>query len=571
MSAQPLKGEVALVTGASRGIGAAIADELAAQGATVIGTATTDNGAQAIGERLAAQGGHGRTLNVTDGAAVEALIDEIAKQFGGVSILVNNAGITRDNLLMRMKEEDWQAILDTNLSSVFRTSKAVMRGMMKARKGRIINIASVIGVTGNAGQANYAAAKAGIIAFSKSLAKEIGSRGITVNVVAPGFIATDMTASLPEDAKAALVGQIALGRLGEPVVRSDERDGLVRAGPPRHPERRRRSARHRAIDPRRARAPVVPAGAVDRLRAGARIARRRAHRRMRPGQGAHGTREAHRQEHRRACPRHARRHGIRAYRMEPGMSEQTMKGAALSGEVALVTGASRGIGAAIADELASLGATVIGTATTDSGAQAIGERLAAHGGHGRMLNVTDGASIDALVDEIAKQFGGVSILVNNAGITRDNLLMRMKDDDWQAILDTNLSSVYRTSKAVMRGMMKARKGRIVNIASVIGVTGNAGQSNYAAAKAGIIAFSKSLAKEIGSRGITVNVVAPGFIATDMTRDLPEDAKQALVGQIALGRLGEPADIARAVAFLAGPAAAYITGETLHVNGGMYMP
>jgi len=243
----------------------------------------------------------------------------------------------------------------------------------------------------------------------------------------------------------------------------------------------------------------------------------------------------------------------------------------LSGEVALVTGASRGIGAAIADELAAQGATVIGTATTESGAAAIGERLAAKGGHGRMLNVTDGASIDALIDAIAKDFGGVSILVNNAGITRDNLLMRMKDEDWQAILDTNLSSVFRTSKAVMRGMMKARRGRIINIASVIGVTGNAGQSNYAAAKAGIIAFSKSLAKEIGSRGITVNVVAPGFIATDMTASLPEDAKSALVGQIALGRLGEPADIARAVAFLAGPSAAYITGETLHVNGGMYMP
>ena len=248
------------------------------------------------------------------------------------------------------------------------------------------------------------------------------------------------------------------------------------------------------------------------------------------------------------------------------MSEQVLKG-----EVALVTGASRGIGAAIANELASLGATVIGTATTESGAQAIGERLAANGGHGRMLNVNDGASIEALVDAIAKDFGPVSILVNNAGITRDNLLMRMKDEDWQAILDTNLSSVYRTSKAVMRGMMKARKGRIINIASVVGVTGNAGQANYAAAKAGIIAFSKSLAKEIGSRGITVNVVAPGFIATDMTKDLPEDAKAAMLGQIALGRLGEPADIARAVSFLAGPAAAYITGETLHVNGGMYMP
>lgn len=242
----------------------------------------------------------------------------------------------------------------------------------------------------------------------------------------------------------------------------------------------------------------------------------------------------------------------------------------LNGEIALVTGASRGIGAAIADLLASKGATVIGTATTESGAAAIGERLKPLGGHGRALDVTDGAAVEALVEAIAKEFGAVTILVNNAGITRDNLLMRMKDEDWNAILDTNLSSIFRTSKAVMRGMMKARKGRIVNIASVIGVRGNAGQANYAAAKAGIIGFSKSMAREIGSRNITVNVVAPGFIETDMTRDLPEEAKAKMLADIALGRLGSPRDIAEAVAFLAGPAAAYITGETLHVNGGMHM-
>ncbi|SMQ94489.1 3-oxoacyl-ACP reductase FabG [Xanthomonas fragariae] len=243
----------------------------------------------------------------------------------------------------------------------------------------------------------------------------------------------------------------------------------------------------------------------------------------------------------------------------------------LQGDVALVTGASRGIGAAIADTLAAQGATVIGTATSASGAAAIGERLAANGGHGRELNVTDAAAVDGLIDAIGKEFGAISILVNNAGITRDNLLVRMKDDDWQAIIDTNLTSVFRTSKAVMRGMMKARKGRIINIASVVGVTGNPGQTNYAAAKAGIIAFSKSLAKEIGSRGVTVNVVAPGFIDTDMTRALPEEAKTALLQQIALGHLGQPEDIADAVAFLAGPTARYVTGETLHVNGGMYMP
>jgi len=243
----------------------------------------------------------------------------------------------------------------------------------------------------------------------------------------------------------------------------------------------------------------------------------------------------------------------------------------LKGEIALVTGASRGIGAAIADTLAAQGATVIGTATSDSGAKAIAERLGAHGGHGRVLDVSVAGQVEALVEAIGKEIGPLSILVNNAGITRDGLLMRMGDEDWQAILDTNLSSVYRSSKAAMRGMMKARKGRIINIASVVGVTGNAGQTNYAAAKAGVIAFSKSLAKEIGSRGVTVNVVAPGFIETDMTAALPEEVKKGLAGQIALGRLGHAADIANAVAFLAGPGAGYITGETIHVNGGMYMP
>ncbi|WP_369928140.1 3-oxoacyl-ACP reductase FabG [Xanthomonas sp. NCPPB 2632] len=243
----------------------------------------------------------------------------------------------------------------------------------------------------------------------------------------------------------------------------------------------------------------------------------------------------------------------------------------LKGEVALVTGASRGIGAAIADLLAAQGATVFGTATGEAGAHAIGQRLQPHGGHGRVLDVTDPAAIEALVEAIGKESGTVSVLVNNAGITRDQLLMRMKEEDWSAIMDTNLTSVFRTSKAVMRGMMKARKGRIISIASVVGLTGNPGQTNYAAAKAGIIAFSKSLAREIGSRGITVNVVAPGFIDTDMTRALPDEQRAGLLAGIALGHLGDADDIAQAVAFLASPAARYITGETLHVNGGMYMP
>jgi 3-oxoacyl-[acyl-carrier protein] reductase len=243
----------------------------------------------------------------------------------------------------------------------------------------------------------------------------------------------------------------------------------------------------------------------------------------------------------------------------------------LSGEVALVTGASRGIGAAIADELAALGARVVGTATTEAGAAAVDARLSASGGAGMKLDVTRSEDVAAVVEAVESRFGPVTILVNNAGITRDQLLLRMKDEDWNAILDTNLSSVYRMAKAVLRGMMKLRRGRIINIASVIGLLGNAGQANYAAAKAGIIGFSKSLAREVGSRGITVNVVAPGFIETDMTRDLPESARERMLADTALGRLGTPADIAHAVAFLASPAAAYITGETLNVNGGLYMP
>ena len=244
----------------------------------------------------------------------------------------------------------------------------------------------------------------------------------------------------------------------------------------------------------------------------------------------------------------------------------------LDGEIALVTGASRGIGSAIADELAAQGATVIGTATSESGAGAIDKRFKDAGvkGCGKVLNVSDSEQIQSVVSAIADEFGAVSILVNNAGITRDNLLMRMKDEEWNDILSTNLSSIFHTCKACMRGMMKARRGKIINIASVVGVTGNAGQANYAAAKAGIIGFGKSLAREVGSRNITVNTVAPGFIVSDMTNALPEEQREALQGEIALGRLGEPQEIAHTVAFLASDRADYVTGQTLHVNGGMYM-
>tara|TARA_R110002049_G_scaffold1062_4_gene7980 strand:- start:1937 stop:2692 length:756 start_codon:yes stop_codon:yes gene_type:complete len=242
---------------------------------------------------------------------------------------------------------------------------------------------------------------------------------------------------------------------------------------------------------------------------------------------------------------------------------------ALAGEVALVTGASRGIGAAIAAALAAAGATVVGTATSEKGAAAITEALGA-AGRGVVLNIADEESVQQALADIQKAEGAPTILVNNAGITRDNLLMRMKSEEWDDVLDTNLSGTYRVSKACLRGMMKAKRGRIISIASIIGVTGNAGQANYAAAKAGMIGFSKSLAKEIGSRNITVNVVAPGFIDTDMTRILPEEQRNAMLQQIPLGRLGEGADIANAVLFLASAAGAYVTGETVHVNGGMLM-
>ena len=243
----------------------------------------------------------------------------------------------------------------------------------------------------------------------------------------------------------------------------------------------------------------------------------------------------------------------------------------LNGEVALVTGASRGIGAAIAARLALDGAKVIGTATTAEGAARISEALSGHGGRGAVLEVTSQESIDALLSDIEGKEGAIGILCNNAGITRDTLLLRMKQDDWDAVMQTNLASVFRLSKGVLRGMMKARKGRIISIASVVGLTGNPGQANYAAAKAGIIGFTKSLAREIGSRGITANVVAPGFIDTDMTRGLSEAQRESLNAQIPLSRLGLPEDIASAVAFLASAEASYITGETLNVNGGMHMP
>lgn len=242
----------------------------------------------------------------------------------------------------------------------------------------------------------------------------------------------------------------------------------------------------------------------------------------------------------------------------------------LQGEIALVTGASRGIGRAIAERLAQDGAKVIGTATSDSGRAAIAAWLEPLGGQARVLNVTDAAACEALVDEVSKSVGPITVLVNNAGVTRDTLMLRMKDEDWDTVIQTDLTSVFRLARGVLRGMMKLRRGRIISIGSVVGSMGNPGQANYCAAKAGLIGFSKSLAREIGSRGITVNVVAPGFIDTDMTKELGEQARAALLGQVPVGRLGQPADIAAAVAFLASPEAAYITGETLHVNGGMHM-
>ena len=241
----------------------------------------------------------------------------------------------------------------------------------------------------------------------------------------------------------------------------------------------------------------------------------------------------------------------------------------MQGKIALVTGATRGIGRAVAEELVSKGAFVIGTATSEKGAESISAYLGEKG-KGLVLNVADQVSIDAVLEQIKQEFGDIDILVNNAGITRDNLLMRMKDEEWFDILQTNLSSVYYLSKAMLRTMMKKRFGRIINIGSVVGSMGNAGQTNYCAAKAGLIGFSKALAKEVASRGITVNVVAPGFIATDMTDVLSEELKNNLLTQIPAGRLGEPKDIAKAVAFLASEDAAYINGTTLHVNGGMYM-
>jgi 3-oxoacyl-[acyl-carrier protein] reductase len=252
------------------------------------------------------------------------------------------------------------------------------------------------------------------------------------------------------------------------------------------------------------------------------------------------------------------------------MSGPAVAGTDMKGQVAMVTGATRGIGRAIANALAAQGVVVVGTATSEPGAQSISAALAAQGGRGIVLNVTDAAALDQAIDGIVKAHGALHILVNNAGITRDTLALRMKDDDWDAVLDTNLKAVFRACRAVLRPMMKQRYGRIVNITSVVGASGNPGQANYAAAKAGVAGLTRALAREVGSRGITVNCVAPGFIATDMTGGLPDAQKAALLAQIPLGRLGTPEEIADAVAFLASPRAGYVTGTEMHINGGMLM-
>src|SRR6185369_9195552 len=329
-------------------------------------------------------------------------------------------------------------------------------------------------------------------------------------------------------------------------------------------QRRRQERKRAVVDPRCALSPGVWRGALGRSGPRDQKTRHRPHLRVRAGARAHRHGQADR-------ARSGRRHGLRSRLARPGGDAPAMNAPAISGQVALVTGASRGIGRAIAQLLAERGFRVVGTATSESGAAGIGEALAAHAGcRGIVLDVTDGDAVGTSIDAVVRDLGALHVLVNNAGITRDQLSMRMKDEDWDVVLATNLSAVFRASRAAIRPMMKQRYGRIVNITSVVGASGNAGQANYAAAKAGVAGMTRALAREVGSRGITVNCVAPGFIETDMTRALGEAQSAALLSQIPLGRLGQPVEIAHAVAFLASPEASYITGTELHVNGGMFM-
>ena len=403
-----LTGKVALVTGASRGIGRAIALKLAAEGAAVvINYHGSMEKAKEVKAEIESDGGIAEIMqcNVADYQATEAMIRKVTDDFGRLDILVNNAGITRDGLLMKMSEEDYDTVLDTNLKGTFHCIRFAARQMLRQRGGRIINLSSVSGILGNAGQANYSASKAGVIGLTKSAARELASRGITVNAVAPGFIETEMTAVLTEKVRESAVAEI-------------ESDG--------------------------------------------------------------------------------------------GIAEIMQ------------------------------------------------------------CNVADYQATEAMIRKVTDDFGRLDILVNNAGITRDGLLMKMSEEDYDTVLDTNLKGTFHCIRFAARQMLRQRGGRIINLSSVSGILGNAGQANYSASKAGVIGLTKSAARELASRGITVNAVAPGFIETEMTAVLTEKVRESAVAQIPMGAFGTAEDVAEAVAFLASDSARYITGQTIHVDGGMAM-